>query len=52
MTSENKIVNGFCFMPPSLSAWLSKTIPEAPLSAYIWTRSRKPGPRRANSFDT
>ena len=28
MTDENKIVNGFCFMPPSLGAWISKTIPE------------------------
>ena len=43
MTDENKIVNGFCFMPPSLGAWISKTIPEDEYAGEIpWTPLRKP----------
>jgi D-proline reductase (dithiol) PrdB len=43
MTDENKVVDGFCFMPPSLSAWISKTIPEDEFKGEIpWTPLKKP----------
>ena len=43
MTSENKIVNGFCFMPPSLGAWIESTIPKVEFKGEIpWTPMKKP----------
>ena len=43
MTSENKVVNGFCFMPPSLGAWIEKTIPADEFKGDIpWTPLQKP----------
>jgi D-proline reductase (dithiol) PrdB len=43
MTDENKVVNGFCFMPPSLGAWILKTIPEDDFAEEIpWTPLKKP----------
>ena len=36
-------VNGFYFMPPSLSAWIGQTIPEEDFDGYIpWTPLKKP----------
>ncbi len=37
------VVNGFRFLPPSLSAWFSKDIPDADFSGHIpWTPLKKP----------
>lgn len=37
------VVNGFRFLPPSLSAWFSKDIPHADFSGHIpWTPFDKP----------
>lgn len=37
------VVNGFRFLPPSLSAWFSKDIPEKEFSGHIpWTAFDKP----------
>ncbi len=38
MSDTTKIVDGFRFMPPSLSAWIRKDIPDQPYSGKIpWT---------------
>ena len=38
MSENSKGVDGFRFMPPALSAWISKDIPEQPFSGKIpWT---------------
>jgi D-proline reductase (dithiol) PrdB len=43
MTEENKVVNGFCFMPPSLGAWINSTIPKGEFRGEIpWTPVIKP----------
>ena len=43
MAGENKVVNGFCFMPPSLGAWISSTIPTGDFKGDIpWTPLKKP----------
>jgi len=43
MTDENKVVNGFCFLPPSLSAWIKSTIPKDEFQGEIpWTPLKKP----------
>ena len=43
MPTTGKIVDGFRFMPPSLSAWISKDIPDQPYSGEIpWTPLKKP----------
>ncbi len=37
------VVNGFRFLPPSLSAWFSKDIPDADFSGHIpWSPLKKP----------
>jgi len=43
MSEHTKVVDGFRFMPPSLSAWISKDIPDHPYSGNIpWTPLDKP----------
>jgi D-proline reductase (dithiol) PrdB len=43
MNPVEKTVDGFRFMPPSLRAWIGKSIPEAPFSGEIpWTPLRRP----------
>lgn len=43
MTAEEKVVNGFCFMPPSLGAWINSTIPGDEYRGEIpWTPFKKP----------
>jgi D-proline reductase (dithiol) PrdB len=43
MNHGEKTVDGFRFMPPSLRAWISRDIPDAPFSKYIpWAPLRKP----------
>ena len=43
MTEQQKIVDGFRFMPPSLGAWIGGEIPEEPFSGDIpWTPLGKP----------
>ena len=43
MTHEKKAVNGFCFMPPSLGAWIGSTIPKDEFQGEIpWTPVQKP----------
>ena len=43
MDNTEKVVNGFCFLPPSLGAWLAKDIPAQPFNGYIpWTPLKKP----------
>jgi D-proline reductase (dithiol) PrdB len=43
MAEAEKIVDGFRFMPPSLSAWFSKDIPTEGFNDYIpWTPLKKP----------
>ena len=38
MPAASKVVDGFCFMPPSLRSWISKDIPDDPFSGHIpWT---------------
>jgi D-proline reductase (dithiol) PrdB len=42
MRTENKIVDGFRFMPPGLKAYIAKTIPSTPFSGYIpWTPMKR-----------
>jgi len=43
MTENNKTVDGFCFLPPSLGAWIGKTIPAGDYEGEIpWTPLEKP----------
>ncbi len=43
MADKDKVVNGFRFLPPSLSAWFSKDIPDSVFSGHIpWTPLDKP----------
>ncbi|MGD1967366.1 MAG: glycine/sarcosine/betaine reductase selenoprotein B family protein [Desulfobacterales bacterium] len=43
MSEHEKVVDGFRFMPPSLSAWIGKDIPDPPYSGEIaWTPLDKP----------
>ncbi len=43
MTQSEKIVNGFRFMPPSLSPWIKQDIESKPFAGDIpWTPLRKP----------
>jgi hypothetical protein len=43
MTDTDRVVNGFHFLPPSLSAWFSKDIPDEDFSGFIpWTPFDKP----------
>ena len=43
VTDAEKVVNGFRFLPPSLSAWFSKDIPDEAFSGDIpWTPLKKP----------
>ncbi len=43
MAKPSKIVNGFCYMPPSLGAWIGKDIPSQEFSGDIpWTPLQKP----------
>ena len=42
MPEDSKTVDGFHFMPPSLSAWIKKDIPDRPYSGKIpWTPLNK-----------
>ena len=43
MTESAKVVDGFRFMPPALSAWIGKDIPDEPFGGDIpWTPLKKP----------
>ena len=43
MPASYKKINGFYFMPPSLSAWIGQTIPDQEFDGEIpWTPLRKP----------
>jgi len=43
MTSKEKIVDGFSFMPPALKEWIRREIPEKPFSGRIpWAPLRRP----------
>ena len=43
MSLSTKTVNGFYFMPPSLSAWIGQTIPDHEFDGEIpWTPLKKP----------
>jgi hypothetical protein len=43
MADKDKVVNGFRFLPPSLSAWFSKDIPDVDFSGHIpWSPLKKP----------
>lgn len=43
MAKQPKTVDGFCFMPPSLRAWMMKSIPEKDFQEDIpWTPMQKP----------
>jgi D-proline reductase (dithiol) PrdB len=43
MNAENNVVNGFLFLPPALSAWISSTIPKDEFKGDIpWTPIKKP----------
>jgi D-proline reductase (dithiol) PrdB len=43
MTEQQKIVDGFRFMPPSLGAWIGGEIPSEPFSGDIpWAPMKKP----------
>ena len=43
MSTTAKVVNGFYFMPPSLAAWIGKTIPQNEFDGPIpWTPLNKP----------
>lgn len=43
MTGVEKVVDGFRFMPPALSAWIKKEIPEAEFAGPIpWVPLNKP----------
>ena len=42
MSDDSKAVDGFRFLPPSLSAWIKKDIPDRPYSGKIpWTPLHK-----------
>ena len=42
MPDSSKIVDGFRFMPPALSAWTAKDIPDQPFRGHIpWTPLKK-----------
>jgi D-proline reductase (dithiol) PrdB len=43
MQPSGKIVDGFHFLPPSLAAWIRKTIPDAPFEGPIpWAPLKQP----------
>jgi D-proline reductase (dithiol) PrdB len=43
MATQPRTVDGFCFMPPSLRAWIMKNIPEEGFQGNIpWTPMHKP----------
>ena len=43
MTESARVVDGFRFMPPALSAWIGKDIPDQPFGGDIpWTPLKKP----------
>lgn len=43
MTDAQKVVDGFCFLPPALGAWINSTIPEDEFKGEIpWTPLKKP----------
>jgi D-proline reductase (dithiol) PrdB len=43
MNGNDNVVDGFSFMPPSLSAWIKKSIPDAEFGGDIpWTALKKP----------
>jgi hypothetical protein len=43
MNQTDKTVDGFRFMPPSLRAWISRSIPGTPFKGHIpWTPLRRP----------
>jgi D-proline reductase (dithiol) PrdB len=43
MKTENKIVDGFRFMPPGLKAYIAQTIPNRSFSGHIpWTPMKRP----------
>lgn len=43
MNRENKVVDGFRFMPPGLKAYIGQNIPKEPFSGHIpWTPMKKP----------
>lgn len=43
MAESQQPVNGFYFMPPSLGAWIGKSIPKTEFSGHIpWTPLQKP----------
>ena len=53
MEQSSKIVDGFRFMPPSLSAWIRKDIPPEEFSGDIpWTPVTKPLPQLTFSLMT
>ncbi len=42
MRQENKVVDGFRFMPPGLKAYMGQNIPKEPFSGYIpWTPMKR-----------
>ena len=53
MEPSGKIVDGFHFLPPSLGAWIRKTIPETEFPGEIpWTPLRRPLERTAFALIT
>ena len=53
MQPSGKIVDGFHFLPPSLGAWIRKTIPEAPFTGPIpWAPLKQPVARTAFALVT
>jgi D-proline reductase (dithiol) PrdB len=53
MQPSGKIVDGFHFLPPSLAAWIRKTIPEAPFAGPIpWAPLKQPVERTAFALVT
>ena len=43
MPETEKIVNGFHFLPPSLSSWIGESIPDSEFKSHIpWTPLKKP----------
>ena len=43
MTDAQKVVDGFCFLPPALGAWINSTIPGDEFKGEIpWTPLKKP----------
>ena len=52
MPEPEKHVNGFHFMPPSLSAWIGNTIPDSEYEDWIpWTPLKKPLSEVASTRD-